>query len=71
MQKEDVKLYKNQLKIIFMDTKYNTNSYKLPFFTISILKNEGPAYILSKAFLSDEKFQTFVWALNLFKLMYG
>ena len=31
-----------------MDTKYNTNSYKLPFFTISALTNEGHAYILQK-----------------------
>ena len=50
-----------------MDSKYNTNSYKMPFFSISTLTNEGHIYILSKAFLSNEKKDTFIWALSFFK----
>ena len=54
-----------------MDTKYNTNSYKLPFFSVSTLTNEGHIQILAKAYLSDEKKNTFVWALNFFKSIFG
>ena len=36
-----VKLYRNNLKFIAMDFKYNTNHYKLPFFSVSTLTSEG------------------------------
>ena len=54
-----------------MDSKYNTNSYKMPFFSISKLTNEGHIYILSKAFLSNEKKDTFIWAISFLKSVFG
>ena len=54
-----------------MDSIYNTNSYKMPFFSISTLTNEDHIYILSKAFLSNEKKDTFIWALSFFKSVFG
>lgn len=37
-----------------MDSKYNTNAYNMPLFSISTLSNEGHAIVLAKAFISNE-----------------
>ena len=51
-------MYRNNLKFIAIDSKYNVNYYKLPFFTVSTLTNEGHIQILAKSLLSDEKKST-------------
>lgn len=43
----------------------------MSFFSLSTLTNEGHIYILYKAFLSNEKKDSFIWALSFFKSVFG
>ena len=54
-----------------MDSKYNTNFYKLPFLTICTLSNQGHIEILIKSFIKDEKKDTFIWVLRFFLKIFG
>ncbi|XP_068498558.1 uncharacterized protein [Phaseolus vulgaris] len=64
----DVVKFLNAFNIVFlMDTTYKTNKYRLPFLEIVGVTCIGLSFSAGFAFLSSEKENNFIWALQKFR----
>ena len=53
--------------VLMIDTSHKLNRFSLPFLDISAINSYGKTSIVFVGLLEDQKFPTFVWALNHFK----
>ena len=67
MTKRMEKLYTHFNDIIVMDATHKTNRFGLPLLDIVVVNNLGQTCTVFVAFLKNQKFQSFLWALNEFK----
>ncbi|XP_045830917.1 protein FAR1-RELATED SEQUENCE 5-like [Trifolium pratense] len=61
---DSVKIFNTFPTVVMMDSTYKTNKYRLPLFEIVGSTSTGRTYPVGFAFLSQEKEDKFVWALQ-------
>ncbi|XP_076916955.1 PKS-NRPS hybrid synthetase cheA-like [Bidens hawaiensis] len=60
-------IYRAFPHVLIIDTKYNTNVYKLPLVQIVGVTSTGKTFTIALAFISHEKEDNFTWLLTMLK----
>jgi len=67
MTQRMISVVKHFSDVIIMDTTHGTNRFNLPLLDIAAINNFGKTITCFFGVLPDQKFETFVWALQNFK----
>ena len=64
-----IKISRKFSDVILIDTTHKTNRFNMPLLDIVVVNNFGKTITVFFALLSDQRQESFIWALEQFKKM--